>query len=46
MEWLIKASAVLFWIMDILNMPWMTQFDTTYPLNGWFWVLVWIFILG
>ena len=46
MKWLIKTSAVLFWIMDILNMPWMPQFDTTYPLNGIFWVLVWIFILS
>ena len=40
MEWLVKAAVNIFWIMDILNMPFMEQFDTTYPLNTAFWLLV------
>ena len=34
----------LFWIADILNLPFMEMFDTTYPLNGLFWFLGWFFI--
>lgn len=30
----------VFWIMDIMNLPFMEMFDTTYPLNGWFYFLV------
>lgn len=37
---LIKYGLTIFWIMDILNMPFMRMFDTTYPLNGEFWLLV------
>lgn len=43
--WIIKISILLFWILDILNMPFMMSFDTIYPLNGLFWFLVWILIL-
>ena len=39
-----KAGLTIFWIMDILNLPFMAKFDTTYPINFWFWVLIWIFI--
>ena len=35
----------IFWIMDVMNMPFMEQFDTTYPLNGLFWLLA-IIIVG
>lgn len=42
---LIYICIVTFWILDILNMPFMVQFDTVYPLNGLFWLLVWILIL-
>ncbi len=38
--WLIRTAVTIFWIMDILNMPFMVMFDTVYPLNGWFWFLV------
>lgn len=38
--WLIKTAVTLFWIMDILNMPFMEMFDTTYPFNTLFWILV------
>ena len=37
---LIRTAVTLFWIMDILNMPFMEIFDTTYPLNTMFWILV------
>lgn len=37
---LIKTGVTIFWIMDILNMPFMQMFDTTYPLNEAFWALV------
>jgi len=40
---LIKLFILLFWICDILNMPFMEMFDTTYPLNTWFWILVFVF---
>ena len=38
--WLIRNAIVIFWIMDILNLPFMEMFDTTYPLNTLFWFLV------
>jgi hypothetical protein len=40
---LIKTCVTVFWIMDILNMPFMQMFDTTYPLNETFWSLVILF---
>lgn len=36
----------IFWIFDICNMPFMTAFDTTYPVNGLVWTLILIFILA
>lgn len=33
----IKLLIEIFWVMDIMNLPFMKVFDTTYPLNGWFW---------
>lgn len=36
----------LFWIADIMNLSFMEMFDTTYPLNGWFWFLGWFFIVS
>ena len=41
-----KTFITLFWICDILNMPFMEKFDTTYPLNTLFWILVIIFCGG
>lgn len=35
----------IFWILDILNMPFMEMFDTTYPINGVAWFLIWIALL-
>lgn len=34
----------IFWILDILNFPFMEMFDTTYPINGGFWFLIWMFL--
>jgi hypothetical protein len=41
---LLSTAFTLFWICDILNMPFMEQFDTTYPLNAAFYWLVFIFL--
>ena len=34
----------IFWILDILNFPFMEMFDTTYPINGVFWFFICIFL--
>ena len=41
-----RIFVTLFWICDILNMPFMEKFDTTYPLNTLFWIVFFIFIGG
>lgn len=41
---LFNAALTIFWILDIVNLPFMEMFDTTYPINGWFWFLIWMFI--
>lgn len=35
----LKTAIELFWVADIINLPFMEIFDTTYPLNGWFWTI-------
>lgn len=45
MRYLINLIVGIFWIMDIMNMPFMKPFDTLYPLNMMFWMAVWAFIL-
>jgi len=40
--WLVRNAVIIFWIMDILNFPFMEMFDTTYPLNELFWLLVFL----
>lgn len=42
----IRLMLILFWILDITNMPFMEMFDTTYPINTIVWLLIWIFIIG
>jgi hypothetical protein len=32
----------MFWVLDIFNFKFMEMFDTTYPLNGWFWFVVFL----
>lgn len=46
-----KALLVIIWIVDILNIDFVingihvTKFlDVTVPLNGWFWLLVWLLV--
>lgn len=36
----------LFWLADIMNLPFMEMFDTLYELNGWFWFWGWTLILA
>lgn len=43
---LIKVLILIFWILDITDMPFMQIFDITYPMNTLFWWLIWIFVLG
>lgn len=43
---LLYSAIVLFWIFDICNMPFMAEFDTTYPINGLVWTLIFVFILA
>ena len=35
----------IFWIFDVLDMPFMEMFDTTYPINGVAWFLIWLALL-
>ena len=39
-----NALAIIFWILDILNLGFMEMFDTTYPLNTLFWVLYFLLV--
>ncbi len=41
---LFRACLGIFWVLDILNFPFMDIFDTTYPINGLAWLLIFIFI--
>lgn len=43
---LLKMAILIFWILDITDMPFMEKFDTVYPMNTLFWLLIWIFVLG
>nr|DAS65349.1 MAG TPA: hypothetical protein [Bacteriophage sp.] len=35
----------IIWILDILNIPGMEFLDTTIPINGLAWFLIWILVL-
>lgn len=46
-----KALLVIIWIIDILNIDFVINgthvaefLDVTVPLNGWFWLLVWLLV--
>ena len=43
---LLYSAITLFWIFDICDMPFMIVFDTTYPINGLEWSLIFLFILA
>lgn len=36
----------LFWIADVMNLPFMAMFDTTYALNTEFWSWGWLVIMA
>ena len=38
------AVLTIIWIMDILNFKCMQFLDTTVPINGLVWLLIWILI--
>ena len=46
-----KVLLVIIWIIDILNIDFIINgihvaefLDITVPLNGWFWLLVWLLV--
>lgn len=38
------SAVMIFWILDILNFPFMQMFDTTYPMNELAWFLILLFL--
>ena len=36
----------LFWVADVLNLPFMAMFDTVYELNEIFWFWGWLVIMA
>lgn len=38
------AILTIIWILDILNIPCLEFLDTTVPINGLAWFLIWILI--
>jgi hypothetical protein len=40
-----RDAALIFWLMDVMNLPFMEMFDTTYPLNEEFWVYAILILL-
>lgn len=40
--YLIEFALALFWIFDVINLPFMEMFDTTYPINTVAWILIWL----
>jgi len=39
-----KAILIIIWILDILNIPCMEFLDTTLPINGLAWFLIWLLL--
>ncbi len=35
---------MIIWVLDILNMPFMGFLDTTIPINGLAWTLIFLFL--
>ena len=40
--WITQLGILTFWLIDILDMPFMVMFDTEIPLNGLFWLLFYV----
>ena len=41
---LFYALLIIVWILDIVNMPFMAGMDTTVPINGLAWTLIFLFV--
>ena len=41
-----KLFLRIVWLLDVLNVPGMEFLDTTIPVNGLLWLLIWIFVIG
>jgi hypothetical protein len=41
-----KLFLRIVWLLDVLNVPGMGFLDTTIPINGLLWLLIWIFVIG
>lgn len=46
-----KTLITIVWIVDILNIDFLVNgihvaefLDVTIPINGWFWLLIWLFL--
>lgn len=39
-----SALLTIVWILDIINIPALEMLDTTYPINGLAWLLIWILV--
>lgn len=39
-----KSILVIIWILDVINMPFMNFLDTTYPINGLAWFLIFLLL--
>lgn len=44
--WFVRLCIMTFWLVDILDMPFMEEFDTTHPLNGLFWFLFYVLYMA
>lgn len=36
----------MIWLFDIFNFKFVEILDTTYPINFWAWVIIWICVIG
>lgn len=41
---ILYTAIIIFWILDICNLPFMEIFDITYPINGIEWLLIHLFM--
>lgn len=38
------ALLMIVFVLDILNLPFMEVLDTTYPINTWAWLGIWVLL--
>lgn len=43
---ILYTALSIFWVFDIINLPFMEMFDTTYPVNALAWFLIWAVVPG